>query len=305
MAGENGVAPSAIKAIPVRHWGRWVWGAAILLFAAWLITAALRSDFADLDQVRRFQLNPLILEGLWNTVVLSVLAQAVGIVLGVVFGVMRRSRNPVNAATSWFYVGLFRGTPVLVQLLFWFNGVPAVFQTVKVEVPFTDIVLFQEPMVEFMTPFMAAFLGLALNEGAYMAEIVRGGLLAVDEGQVRAAYALGMTPAVTMRRIVLPQAVRVIIPATGNEFVNMLKTSSLATIVTFGELLTRARGIYATNLLVVELLIVVSVWYVVLTSAASVGQYYLERRFTWGSAQELPPTPLQRVRRALLRGPRW
>jgi polar amino acid transport system permease protein len=191
-----------------------------------------------------------------------------------------------------------------VQLLLWFNGVPAVFQTFSIQVPFTDLYLFREPMVEFMTPFMAAFLGLALNEGAYMAEIVRGGLLAVDEGQVRAAYALGMTPALTMRRIVLPQAIRVIIPATGNEFISMLKTSSIAILVTYGEFLTRARGIYSTNLQVMELLMVATIWYVVLTSTASIGQYYLERHFARGQAQELAPTPLRRVRQALFGRPR-
>jgi polar amino acid transport system permease protein len=217
---------------------------------------------------------------------------------------MRRARNPVSSGLAWFYVWLFRGTPVTVQLLFWFNGVPAVFETLSIKLPFVEGYLYREPMVEFMTPFMAAFLGLALNEGAYMTEIVRGAILSVDPGQVRAAQALGMTQTLTMRRIVLPQAVRVIIPATGNEFISMLKTSSLAILVTYGELLTRARGIYATNLLVIELLIVVSIWYIVLTSVASVGQYYLERRFARGLAEGPAPTPFQRVRAALTRRPR-
>ncbi|MDQ4070433.1 MAG: amino acid ABC transporter permease [Actinomycetota bacterium] len=271
---------------------------------AWLAAAAVQSDFVDFATVRRFQFNRLVLEGLRNTVVLSVLAQAVGIVLGVLFGAMRRSRNPVSSAVAWFYVWLFRGTPVIVQLLFWFNGVPTAFETLSIKVPFVDAYLYREPMVEFMTPFMAAFLGLALNEAAYMTEIVRGAILSVDPGQVRAAQALGMTPAMAMRRIVFPQAVRVIIPATGNEFISMLKTSSLATVVVFPELLTRARGIYSTNLLVMELLVVASIWYIALTSVASVGQYYLERRFARGSAEELAPTPLQRVRRAVFRRPR-
>ena len=301
---EPGVAPEAIRAIPLRHWGRWISTAVILGSLAWVGAAAVQSDFVDFGEVRRFQFNRLILEGLRNTIVLSVLAQATGIVLGVVFGVMRRSKNPVSSAVSWFYVWLFRGTPVTVQLLFWFNGVPAVFETLSIKVPFVDAYLYREPMVEFMTPFMAAFLGLALNEGAYMTEIVRGAVLSVDAGQVRAAYALGMTPTLTMRRIVLPQAVRVIIPATGNEFISMLKTSSLAILVTYGELLTRARGIYASNLEVIELLVVVSIWYIVLTSVASVGQYYLERRFARGLAEEPAPTPFQRVRAALAGRPR-
>lgn len=304
MVTEDDVAPDAIRAIPLRHWGRWASAAVLLAVAAWLVAAAVQSDFVDFGDVRRFQFNRVILQGLRNTIVLSVLAQAAGIVLGVVFAVTRRSRNPVSTGVSWLYVWLFRATPVTVQLLLWFNGVPAVFETFSIRVPFTDLYLFREPMVEFMTPFMAAFLGLALNEGAYMAEIVRGAILSVDEGQVRAAYSLGMTPTLAMRRIVLPQAIRVIIPATGNEFVSMLKTSSIAILVTYGELLTRARGISSTNLQVMELLVVATVWYVVLTSAASVGQYYLERHFARGLAEEPAPTPWQRVRRALAGRPR-
>lgn len=304
MVSDPGPAPAAIKAIPVRHWGRWISALAILLVGVWLTASAVGSDFVDLGEVRRFQFDRLVLQGLRNTVVLSISAQAVGIVLGVIFGVMRRSSNPVNAGASWAYVWLFRGTPVTVQLLFWFNGVPAVFETLTIQVPFTGTTLFEQPMVQFMTPFMAAFLGLALNEGAYMAEIVRGAILSVDEGQTRAAYGLGMTPSLTMRRIVLPQVTRVILPATGNEFISMLKTSSLAILVTYPELLTRARGIYATNFLVIELLVVVSIWYVVLTSIASVGQYYLERHFARGLAAEPPATPLQRVRASLSGRPR-
>ena len=168
---------------------------------------------------------------------------------------------------------------MLVQLFFWFNGVPLVFKHLTIAVPFTHVTLYTTPMVKFMTPFMAALLGLALNEGAYMAEIVRAGILSVDQGQTEAAQALGMTPAGTMRRIVLPQAMRVIIPPTGNEFISMLKTSSLASVVTYGELLRRASDIYSTNLEVVPLLVVASLWYLAITSVASVGQYFLERRY--------------------------
>jgi len=224
----------------------------------------------------------------------------VGITLGVTFSVMRLSKNPVLSVTSWLYIWFFRGTPVLVQLLFWFNAVPAVFKTFAVSVPFTHIVLYQKPMVQFMTPFMAALLGLGLNEGAYMAEIVRAAIISVDEGQTEAAQALGMHSGLIMRRVVLPQAMRVIIPPTGNEFISMLKTSSLASVVLYGELLRRANDIYSTNLRVVELLLDASVWYLVLTSVATVGQYYLERRFARGAARELPLTPLQRIRRNLV-----
>jgi polar amino acid transport system permease protein len=291
--------PDVIRAVPVRHWGQWVSAVVILLLVAWLVQAAIGSHFVDFEIVRKYLFNRTILEGLRNTIVIAVLAQLVGIVLGVTFAIMRLSKNPVLSVTSSFYIWFFRGTPVLVQLLFWFNGVPGVFKTLTIAIPFTHVTLYSTPMVSFMTPFMAALLGLGLNEGAYMAEIVRAGILSVDEGQAEAAQALGMPASLTMRRIVLPQAMRVIIPPTGNEFISMLKTSSLASVVLYGELLRRAGDIYSRNLAVIELLVVASIWYLLLTSVASVGQYYLERRFSRGRLRALPPTPLQRLRRQL------
>ncbi len=276
--------------------GRWVAAAAIVGLVGWLLSAAATSGAIEGDVVRRFLFNPSILEGVRNTLVIAVVAQVAGIVLGVVFAVMRLSANPVLRVTSWVYVWLFRGTPVLVQLILWFS-LPLVFEYVSIKLPFVDVYLYQARMVEFMTPFKAAFLGLALNEAAYMAEIVRAGIISVDEGQADAAKALGMHPALTLRRVVLPQAMRVIIPPTGNEFISMLKTSSLASVVLYGELLRRSQDIYSTNLRTLELLVVASIWYLVLTSVASVGQYFLERRFARGSARDVPETLLARVRR--------
>ena len=292
--------PDQILAVPLRHWGRWVAAAVLLGLLALLIRLIVNSRFADFAVVRQFLFNRSILEGLRNTLIISVLAQIVGVTLGVTLSVMRLSKNPVLSVTSWLYIWFFRGTPVLVQLLFWFNGVPSVFQTLTISVPFTHIVLYQKPMVQFMTPFMAALLGLGLNEGAYMAEIVRAAIISVDEGQTEAAQALGMHAGLIMRRVVLPQAMRVIIPPTGNEFISMLKTSSLASVVLYGELLRRANDIYSTNLRVVELLLDASIWYLVLTSVATIGQYYLERRFARGASRELSLTPLQRIRRNLV-----
>ena len=302
-----GVAPPGeppveqIKAIPVRHWGRWVFAAVVLLLVVWIGTAVVSSHFAKWDEVRHFLTASTILQGLVNTIVISVIAQAVGIVLGLILAVMRLSRNSVLSTVSSVYIWFFRGTPVLVQLIFWYN-IGIIFHTFSIAIPFTGITLFSRPMNDVMTPFAAALFGLALNEGAYMAEIVRAGILSVEEGQAEAASALGMTSGLTMRRIVLPQAIRVIIPPTGNEFISMLKTSSLAYVTTFGELMRRASDIYATNYLVIELLIVASIWYLVLTSVASVGQYYLERRYARGTSRSLAETPLQRIRRNLAPG---
>jgi polar amino acid transport system permease protein len=256
--------------------------AAIAAALGWLTWSAVRSGFVDGAQVRHYQFSGLILEGLRATVVLAVAAQTAGIVLGVVFAVLRLSKNVVASWLSGAYIWFFRGTPVLVQLFFWYNGVPSVWKRITIGIPFTHLTLYSARTVDFMTPFMAAFLGLALNEGAYMAEIVRAGILSVDEGQVEAAQALGMTPLLTMRRIVLPQAMRVIVPPTGNEFISMLKTTSLASAITYGELLRRSSDIYSTNLDVVPLLVVASLWYLALTTVASAGQYALERRYGRG-----------------------
>jgi polar amino acid transport system permease protein len=293
-----------IRAVPVRHWGRWLGALVVFLLLAWLVQAALRAHVLDFKEVRRFQFSPLILDGLKNTVIISVAAQAVGVVLGVTFAVMRLSKNPVLSVVSSFYIWFFRGTPVLVQLLFWYNAVPQVFKTLTIAIPGTGVTLYTTPMVSFMTPFMAAFLGLGLNEGAYMAEIVRAGILSVDEGQTEAAHALGMTSSLTMRRIVLPQAMRVIIPPTGNEFISMLKTSSLASVILFHELARAASDIYSVNFLVFELLVVISIWYLLLTTVASIGQYYIERRYARGTSRALRDTLVQRVGRNLLPGRR-
>jgi polar amino acid transport system permease protein len=282
--------PEAIKAVPVRHYGRWVGAVIVLLLALWLVTAAAGTKNIHWDQIPTYLFNENILEGLRNTLLISLASMAVGVVLGVIFAVMRLSPNPVLSTVSWFYIWIFRGTPVYLQLIIWFN-LALVFQTVTLAIPGTDITLFTMPMNEFMTPFMAALLGLGLNEGAYMAEIVRGGIQSVDEGQTEAANALGMTQSQTMRRIVLPQAMRVIIPPTGNEFVSMLKLSSLATVVVFGELLRKASDIYTSNLLILELLFTISIWYLAVTTVASIGQYFLERRFSRGTSRNQRPLP--------------
>lgn len=220
---------------------------------------------------------------------ISVLAMALGVVLGVVLAVMRLSRNPVTSWVAWLYIWFFRGTPVYVQLLLWFN-LALIFPVLNI--PF----VYKDEMTDVMTPFMCALLGLALNEAAYMAEIVRAGIQSVDEGQTEASHALGMTQAKTMRRVVLPQALRVIIPPTGNEFINMLKTSSLVYAVTYNELLRSTSQIGSTSYAVMEMLFVASIWYIVMTSVFSVGQYYLERRYARGTLRSLPLTPWQRVK---------
>ncbi|WP_093799100.1 amino acid ABC transporter permease [Streptomyces sp. Wb2n-11] len=284
--------PEQIKAIPVRHWGRWVSGVIVVALLGALAYAFAQGN-VRWDTVGDFIFDDRILGGMGRTLLISVLSMAIGLVLGVVFAVMRLSKNPVTGAVAWLYIWFFRGTPVFVQLLLWFN-LGLVFEYVNLGPVYKD------EMVDVMTPFMVALLGLGLNEGAYMAEIVRAGIQSVDEGQTEAAHALGMNNSKTMRRVVLPQAMRVIVPPTGNEFINLLKTSSLVAVVSYVDLTRAAQNIGSTSFAVMELLLVASVWYLVLTSIFSVGQFYLERRYARGSLRTLPPTPWQKVKANML-----
>jgi len=233
------------------------------------------------------------------TLELTVAAMAAGIVLGVLLAVMRLSPNPLVAGASGFYIWLFRGTPVLVQLLFW-NFIAALYPEISIGVPFGGPELFSIEANSAITPFVAALLGLGLNEGAYMAEIVRAGILSVDEGQHQAAHSLGMSRLQTMRRIVLPQAMRVIIPPTGNETISMLKTTSLVSVIATTELLYAAQLIYSENYRTIPLLIVASIWYLAMTTVLSIGQWFLERRFGRGTSRQEPVGPWERVKRIVV-----
>jgi polar amino acid transport system permease protein len=283
--------------VPVRHPGRWAAGALILVAGTALVHSAATNPRFDWGLVGHYFLSSEVLSGLRVTLELTAISMAVGIVLGVLLAVTRLSPNPLLSGASWLYTWFFRGTPVLVQLLFW-NFVSAVYPTISLGIPFGPELVHGNANT-LITPFVAAVLGLGLNEGAYMSEIVRAGILSVDEGQTDAAHALGMTRLQTMRRIVLPQAMRVIIPPTGNEMISMLKTSSLVSVIAYRELLYSVQLIYAVNYRQIPLLIVASIWYLIVTTVLSVGQYYVERHYGRGAARELPETPLQRIRRLL------
>jgi polar amino acid transport system permease protein len=293
--------PDEIKAVPVRHPGRWIAAVVVVVAAASLIYSAATRPPSRLDWgvVGQYLFSSRILHGLELTLGLTAAAMVTGIVLGVVLAVMRLSPNPLLSSFSWLYIWFFRGTPVLVQILFW-SYLSKVYPKVSLGVPFGGPVLLEGNANSVITLFVAGLLGLGLNEGAYMAEIVRAGILSVDEGQTEASSALGMTRLQTMRRIVLPQAMRVIIPPTGNETISMLKTSSLVSVIAVTELLYSAQLIYSVNYKTIELLLVASAWYLLLTTILSIGQYYLERHYGRGTTRDPPPTPLQRLRRNLL-----
>jgi polar amino acid transport system permease protein len=304
VADAVGQRPAAIKAVAVKHPGRWVAAVAVLAVAAYVlytVAIAIQNDHTARGSgwaaVGFYLFNGLIFRGILVTLELTVLAMGVGIVLGAMLAVMRLSPNPVMSWVSWLYIWFFRGTPVLVQIFFWFN-LNLVLKSVDIGIPFTPFWLHASTNT-LIPPFMAALLGLGLNEAAYMAEIVRAGIISVEHGQTEAAQALGMERGLVMRRIVLPQAMRVIIPPTGNETISMLKTTSLAFGASVTELFTRQQQIATATYDVLELLIVASIWYLLMTSILTVGQYYIERRFGRGTQRGLPPTPLQRFRRML------
>jgi polar amino acid transport system permease protein len=231
--------------------------------------------------------DPRILHGVVVTLELTALSMAIGITLGIVAAVMRLSPNPLVSGGSWLYIWFFRGTPLLVQLLFW-NFIAALFPTIDLGVPFGPSFIHAHANT-LITPFAAALLGFGLNEGAYMSEIVRAGIISVDEGQSQAALSLGMTRLQIMRRIVLPQAMRVIIPPTGNETISMLKNTSLVLVLgSVFDLLFETQQIYSANFKTIPLLIVASIWYLVMTSVAYVGQYFIERRFGRGFSRASP-----------------
>jgi polar amino acid transport system permease protein len=241
-----------------------------------------------------------ILHGLLVTLELTAVSMVIGIVLGIVLAVMRLSPNPLVAGASGFYIWFFRGTPVLVQILFW-SFISALYPKISLGIPFGGPEFVHANANTLITPFLAAILALGLNEAAYMAEIVRAGIISVDEGQNDAASALGMTRLQTMRRIVLPQAMRVIIPPTGNETISMLKTTSLVSVIAYPELLYSAQLIYAVNYLQIPLLLTACIWYLVVTSILSVGQFYIERHYGRGaSSRGQRATLLQRWRSGLM-----
>jgi polar amino acid transport system permease protein len=292
------VRPDEIKAIPVRHPGRWVAAAIVLVLAAALAKSIATNPRFQWGIVGHYFFSSRVLHGLVVTLELTAISMGIGIALGTLLAVMRLSPNPLVSGASWLYIGLFRGTPVLVQILFW-SFISALYPQLSLGIPFgPQFAHFNANSV--ITPFVAGMLALGLNEGAYMAEIVRAGIISVEEGQTEAAQALGMTRLQTMRRIVLPQAMRVIIPPTGNETISMLKTTSLVSVIATTELLYSVQLIYAVNYRTIPLLIVASIWYLIVTTVLTIGQYYLERHFGRGSMRELPETPLQKLRRYLI-----
>ncbi|HVY08802.1 MAG TPA: amino acid ABC transporter permease [Mycobacteriales bacterium] len=304
---QTGTADS-MKAVPVRHPWRWVTAVVIAVLAAMLIHSLAFSTVQrggesrhrwEWNVVGSYLFDQRILHGVSRTLLLTVLCMLIGVVLGTILAVMRLSQNPIVSGSSWLYIWFFRGTPVLLQIFFWYY-IAAIYPHLSIGVPFGPELVHID-MTNAINKLSAALLGLGLNEAAYMAEIVRAGIISVDEGQSEAASALGMPRLTIMRRIVLPQAMRVIIPPTGNETISMLKTTSLAFTIAYTELLYSAQLIYAANYKTIPLLVVAALWYLAITSVLYVGQYFLERRYGRGTVFAQPDDSfVQRVARMFL-----
>lgn len=274
----------APRVVPLRHYGQWVGAVVVVAVLALLLYSVFTAPTIQWSVIGSQLFTASIMGGLGVTIWLTVAAMALGVVGGTLLAVMRLSHNQVLKAIAGGYIWLFRGTPILVQILLWFN--------LALFFPTIGIGTFSVSTNALITPFVAALLALALNEAAYMAEVVRAGILAVDPGQNEAGEALGFSRGKIMAKIVLPQAMKVIIPPTGNEVVTLFKTTSLVAVIGAGDLLTRAQAIGAVGFTRMEMLIVASIWYLVITTVATYGQSLLERRFSRGTT----PTRTRRRR---------
>jgi polar amino acid transport system permease protein len=262
-----------------RPW-RWIGAAVIGLLVAMVVKGAAVNQAMHWRIVGEYLFSRPILQGLLLTIELTAVAMVIGVVLGLVLAVMRLSQNPVLRSVSYGYVWVFRGIPLLVQLLFWYF-LAAVLPKIGLGIPFGPTWV-DWSVNSLISKFTAAILGLALNEAAFSAEIIRGGLQSVDPGQGEAADTLGLTAWQRLSRIVLPQAMNFIIPPLGNQIISMLKNTSLVLVIALPELLTTVSNIYAQNFLQIPLLVVACFWYLVCFALLCVAQYYLERRFAPG-----------------------
>ncbi|OIR41366.1 amino acid ABC transporter permease [Corynebacterium sp. NML130628] len=273
--------PARIEAKPLRHPGRWALAILLGVLVVWFVIGAAKNEAYGWGTYAQYLFDTRIAVAALHTIAITVLAMLIGVVGGVLLAVMRMSPNPVFRAVSWVFLWIFRGTPVYVQLMFW-GLIGAIYDSINLG--FTQISL--DPFTS--SAFALAVVGLGLNEAAYMAEIVRSGVSAVPEGQIEASKSLGMSWSQTMTRTVLPQAMRIIIPPTGNEFISLLKTSSLVVAVPYSlELYGRSMDIAAALFQPVPLLLVAATWYLVITSILMVAQHYLERYFDRGATRQL------------------
>ncbi|WP_329454287.1 amino acid ABC transporter permease [Streptomyces sp. NBC_01497] len=287
-------APTAVRIVPRRHPVRLLSAAVALLVLAMVVNSVVRNRHFQWNVVGRYFTTRAVLDGLVLTLWLTAAVMALGFLIGTLLAVLRLSTNPVLRTLSWGYVWIFRSTPILVQLLFWFN-IGALYPRLGLGIPFGPEFVTVKT-VNLFGAGLTALIGLTLHESAYAAEVVRGGILSVDAGQSEAAAALGLSRLRVLRRIVVPQAMRSIVPTAGNMLIGTLKGTSIVSVLAVQDLLYSVQLVYNRTYQIIPLLMVATIWYVIVTSVLSFGQYYVERHYARGAQRALPPTPLERLR---------
>lgn len=286
----------AFRVVHTRHWFRWVISAIVILIAAQFVWSLFTNENYEWDVFAHYFLSEPVLIGVGYTLSLTAIAATIGFVLGTVLALARLSTSPLLNAVSWSFIWFFRSVPLIVQIIVWYN-LGYLYPTLGLGWPFTtDFWIVEFPTVTLISGFAAAILGLGLHQAAYSAEIIRGGLLSVDQGQHEAAAALGLPARRRLFRIILPQAMRSIVPNATNEVIGLVKGAAVAFVIAIPELFYAVQVIYNRNSRVIPLLLVAVIWYAIITTILSIGQYYIERHYAKGSVRVLPPTPLQRLR---------
>lgn len=291
---------SRLKVVPAKHPGRVVLAVVVGLLVALVLYSFVTNPRWEWGVVAQWFFAESIIRGLLETLKLTALAGAVGFGLGLVLALMRLSPSSLISSVSWTFSWIFRSTPLLVQLLLWYN-LGYLYERVTLGIPLTDVTFVDARTSDLMTPMLAAVLGLGLHQAAYAAELIRGGILSVDQGQLEAASALGIPARDRSLRIVLPQAMRAILPTAFNEIIGLVKGTAIVYVLAHAELFFTVQLIYGRTQQVLPMLLVATVWYIVITSALSIAQYYIERHYSKGAVRTLPPTPLQQVRARLAR----
>jgi polar amino acid transport system permease protein len=286
---------ASLRVVPARHPWRWVASVVVFIAVVVIVRALITNPAWDWPTVALYLFNVSVLESVLLTLMLTALGIVFGFVLGTVLALMRLSGSPLLQAVSWTYIWIFRSIPLILQLLFWYN-LAILYNEISFGIPFGPTLVSISTM-SLIPPVVAAALGLTLHQAAYSAEIVRSGFLSVGEGQLDAAAALGIPRRRQIRRIILPQAMRTIIPTAGNEIIGMVKGTSVVYIMALPELFYQVQVIYQRTGRVIPMLLVATVWYIAMTTVLSVAQFYVERHFAKGSVRDLPPTPIQRIRR--------
>ncbi|RYH12277.1 amino acid ABC transporter permease [Tropicimonas sp. IMCC6043] len=274
-----------VKPIPVRSYGQWAGAAVLLVFAALFLKNLTTNQNMQWPVVRQYLFHPDILSGLGMTILLTLLAMVIGLSIGIVLAIMRLSSSPVFQGASWVWIWFFRGVPPLVQLILWYN-LALLIPEISIGIPFGPKFATWDTN-DLITPFSAAILGLAFTESAYAAEMLRAGIQAVSSGQVEACASLGMTRSQTLRRVILPQALRIVIPPIGNDTISMLKFTSLVSVLALPDVLYSAQMVYARTHQTIPLLVVATIWYLVLTTVLTFGEHFVEHRLHSGTPLSL------------------